>query len=293
MRLLHAWLALAVAWFFALYNVERLHEPINIASFVYAFAALCAIAVIVVPQLQRMRFRWLMLLPLPFYFGAKAILGYGIAGRSLPMTVTEICAIEVTVLIAHLVSRSLRELAEAVSFSLVGHLKSSAAPFELGQSAIYREIHRARRHKRSVSMLSILPLGSEEGVAPLPMLERMQRESLQRYVRAQLADLLVEEMDDSDIVTQRAGHFVAVMPETGREEASLVAKRIEAMAQERLGLPLRIGMSSFPDQEITFDKLLESAEAEMHSKGRESERSLAAAVAEESVPATEARAGTG
>ena len=72
-------------------------------------------------------------------------------------------------------------------------------------------------------------------------------------------------------------------------------KRIEAVARERLGMSLKIGLSSFPDQEVTFDKLLESAEAEMRSKVHELQRSIAPAVIDEPASATaaEARAGTG
>ena len=299
MKLLQAFLATAVGWFFLLYNVERLHEPINIASFVYAFAAFAAVSVLLIPRLRRLPILGLALLPLPFYFGIKAWLGYGILGRSLPITVTELCAIEVTLALVHLISRQLDGLAEAISLSFVSHLRSSSAPFELGQSEIYREIHRARRHKRPLSMLSILPYAKEASPATSSTLERMRRESLERYMQAQVADLLVDEMDDSDIVTQRTDHFVTVLPETGREEASLVAKRIEAMAEERLGLSLKIGVSSFPDQEITFDKLIESAEAEMRSKARGPDRSTGPAIVDEpahataSASTTGARAGTG
>ena len=43
---IRSWFTAIIGWLFLLYSVERIHEPINIASFVYVQAAVLAVAII-------------------------------------------------------------------------------------------------------------------------------------------------------------------------------------------------------------------------------------------------------
>jgi GGDEF domain-containing protein len=258
---LNFWFAIAVVWLFLLYNVDRLQEPIDLASFVYPFTAASALWVLATP-LPRLSFYWWMVLPLPAYLALKAGLGYPLAGSGLPLTVTEVCAIELTILIARRVALGLAEFREAASHLLIGSTDVMAAPFESGQTEIYRELRRARRYQRPLSLLSIA-IGEETAqTARDRLLDELRRENLERYTLGQLGRLLAERTKDSDVLTRRGDHFVALLPETRREAAEEIARRIAAEAAERLGLTLHVGLSSFPDEEVTFEKLLERAETD-------------------------------
>jgi GGDEF domain-containing protein len=262
----HLWVAAAILWLFALYNVERLHAPINLASFVYVFSAAGALAVLLIPGLRKLGAHWLYLLPLPFFFLLKHALGYNIGGTSLPLTVTEICAIEISIALARRLVLELEELSETVAAAMVGNLRDASVPFEVGQSEIYREMRRARRHQRPLALLSIgLPDGAMSVSSPR-LLEQLQRENLRRYATAQLAHLLSDEADDSDLIARRGDHFVTLLPEATYEEASLFAKRLQTHAANQLGLRLHVGVATFPDREVTFEKLVETAEAEMQAQ---------------------------
>jgi GGDEF domain-containing protein len=72
------------------------------------------------------------------------------------------------------------------------------------------------------------------------------------------------------VIADRGDHFLLLQPEAGRQEAEQVAKRLERAASERHGIALRFGIASFPHQEITFDKLLETAESELREVERTS-----------------------
>jgi len=48
---LRFWIAATLVWLLGFYNIERFHEPLNIASFVYVLAAVVAIAIVVVERL--------------------------------------------------------------------------------------------------------------------------------------------------------------------------------------------------------------------------------------------------
>ena len=261
MRRLHFWFAIAIVWLFLLYNVERLQEPMHIASFVYPFTAASALWVLVMP-LPRLPVFWWMVLPLPAYLALKAGLGYPLAGGELPLTVTEICAIELTILIARRLALGLADFREAASRMLVGSNDGVAVPFESGQTAIYRELRRARRYQRPLSLLSIAVGDSTPQTSRDRLLEELRRENLERYALGQLGRLLAERTKDSDVITRRDDHFVALLPETRREAAEEIARRLAAEAAERLGLTLHVGLSSFPDEEVTFERLLERAETD-------------------------------
>jgi GGDEF domain-containing protein len=260
MKRLHFWFAIAVVWLFLLYNLERLQEPIHMAGFVYPFTAAVALWVLVTP-LPRLPLFWWMVLPLPAYLALKAGLGHPIAGAELPLTVTEICAIELTILIACRVARTLVEFRETASHLLVGPT-GVATSFDAGQAEIYRELRRARRYQRPLSLLSIAIGDGTPRAANDRLLEELQRESLERYALGQLARLLAERTKDSDLITRRNEHFVALLPETRREAAEEIARRLATEAAEKLGLTLHVGLSSFPDEEVTFEKLLERAEGD-------------------------------
>ena len=59
-------LVLIITWFFLLYNVERLDGPsVNLASFVYGFAFVTAVAVIAVPALHEWPLPRVLLIILP------------------------------------------------------------------------------------------------------------------------------------------------------------------------------------------------------------------------------------
>ena len=81
---------------------------------------------------------------------------------------------------------------------------------------------------------------------------------------ARMAEVLSEEMKDCSIITRRNGHFITLLPETDRGEAHELMDTLKMAAKEKLGVDLRMGLSCFPDDEITFVHLLERAEDDMN-----------------------------
>ncbi len=274
MRELRLWLTLMLIWFFCLYNVERMHAPINLASFVYVLAALVAFVVVAIPSLRRVHVAWLLLAPMPFFFAMKMHFGYQIFGSNIPLTVTEIVAVVITILLARRIAHGLDEFLEAVQSSMLRHREDSSRPFEVGQYDIYREIRRARAHHRPLSLMAISPNGGSVHVARSELIEQIQRESVGRYVRSQVANLLAVETRESDVITEREGYFVTVLPETTSEEAQRFAHRLKENSETQLGFGLRVGLASFPDQDVTFEQLLARAADEM--RNGESTRAITA-----------------
>ena len=253
------------------YNIERLHGSINLASFVYILAAAVALPIVWIPWLHRAPLRWLLAPAVPVVLLMKVWLGYRIGGLYLPITITELCSVGMTILLAHQIGRCLEEFRRAAVSTLVVHLHDRSRPFDEGQKEMYREIRRARTFHRPLALLSVS--ANDESVSQ--SLDRFSREAqrdmLKNYVHARIADLLTTNTTDCDIITHKNGHFVTVLPETDRETAGKLIQELKSAAKERLGLDLNIGASIFPEEEITFVKLLESAEVRMRN-GVESDR---------------------
>lgn len=264
MKTLRYWLILICLWFFFFYNIERLGEPINIASFVYVYALICAVIVILVRPLWRTSLYWSFTMAMPPFFILKILLNYEIGGSNLPITITEICAIGLSIILSGQMSRRLEELQDAVNSLTLGHLKQDTQPFEDGQGQIYREVRRARQYKRPVALLSVMPTEETKQMQLNRFIEEAQREILDAYVSARVANLLVEQLKDYDVITQRDHHFIVLLPETDHDKVAEIMDRLKRAARERLGLEFKIGLSTFPDEAVTFERLLEQAEARMN-----------------------------
>lgn len=263
MKKLRIWCGLFFVWLFVLYNVERLHAPINLASFVYVLAAAIAIPVILFPRLQKLPLAWLVVLVVPLVLGLKAWLGYPISGHALPITITELGATGLTVALARQMGCSLEDLRLAAISTLLTHLHDNTRPFEQGQADIYREIRRARVHSRPLALLAVSAPPRSVDICLDRLTLEMQRDCVRNYVQAKIAELLSSEMNNCEIITHHGSHFVTLVPEAGHERAAELAKRLKSLARERLGIDLSIGMSIFPEEEVTFVKLVERAEAQM------------------------------
>ena len=259
-------------WLFMLYNVERLAAPANIASFVYIITFVTAILLLFAPRLCWFAFHWLFLAAVVPFFLLKSLLNYEILGANWPITIVELSAIALTIGLVQLIGRRFDKLQTLLTSLTIGPIDSDVRSFSTGQSQIYREIRRARQFDRPASLLAISTVASPVDPTQNPLLqdsylrrflEDIQRETLKKHIATRLANLLVAELGDSAVVTQRNGHFVTLLPETDREQLNSVVQKLQTSAEESLGLKLHIGVSTFPDEAVTFESMLEHAETEM------------------------------
>jgi len=258
-------------WFFLLYNIERLIAPINIASFVYVLTAATSVALLLSVRLCQLALPWLFAFILPLYFGLKWLFSIEISGNNLPLSITELSAITLTTILARMIGLQIEEWRKVITSLTLGELHDEYQPFDTGQAQIYREIRRARRHQRATALLAITAIDTSTESAgkrlqetPLyRFVEEVQRETLEKYVSARLAELLVAELGDLAIVTKRDDHFVTLLPETDRANVQEIIRQLQLAAKEKLGLHLKIGVSTFPDEAVTFESMLENAEIEM------------------------------
>lgn len=266
MKQLRLNIAAILVWLFFFYNIERLSAPINVASFVYIYAAISAVLILLFPRIQRLPLYWVFLLALPPFFIIKNVLGYQIGGENLAITVTEVSALWLTIVLAEQIGKQLKQMDETIANLTLGQLGKKTQSFEVGQGQIYREIRRARRYNRPATLLAVAAEDSSLDLALNKFIQDAQREIIHQYVAVRVTKLLMETLQDIDLITQRNGHFIALLPETGRESVDEIIRKLEAAAKEKLGIVLKIGLATFPDEAVTFESLLENAEAKMQKQ---------------------------
>lgn len=259
-------------WLFMLYNIERLATPANISSFVYIVTIVAAAVLLLAPRLSWLPYHWLLaVVALPMLM-LKGVLGYPILGASWPITVIELGAVALTIGLAQTISQRLDKLHALLVNLTIGPVDKEVRPFSTGQSQLYREVRRARKFSRPASLLTISATAVEGDAKQSPLLtdahlrrflEEIQRETLKKHIATRLANLLVTELGDSAVITQRNGYFVTLLPETDREQLTGIVEQLKKISYEHLGLKLQIGVSTFPDEAVTFESMLEDAESAM------------------------------
>lgn len=260
------WNAAMLAWVFVLCGWERLYQGPPISPFVYPLCGAVAIVIVALPRglhAPRLVFAGVAITA---YVALGLSLGYRINAERLPLVVTELGMLGVTLLLSRRIAWNVLRFEEAAVEVITADLTNRAMPFEQGQEEMYREIRRARQFERPLTLVSLRPTHASKVASVHRFLQQAQRESIERYIHARMADLLARETGDCDVVTYGDGKFVLLLAETGRERAEEVVRSLEQRAQAELGLSLQSGIASFPDEEVTFSGLLSRAGAELRAE---------------------------
>jgi GGDEF domain-containing protein len=267
-------IASLLIWFFLFYNIERINEPINLASFVYVLAVLCCLVILFFRPLNRVSFVWLFLLSMPPYFFLKFWYRHKLLGLSLPLTITEIAAVGLTIFLSSQLARQLDEIGEVMTNLFIKPLSKGISQFENSQSQIYREIRRARQQEKEVTLLAVEVSDHSLQLNLNRFIRDFENEILQTYINARVGNIFVEKLQITDIVAKRGSHFVILLPDTGKEDTNKVILRLQLNAMEKLGISLKVGAATFPGEATTFEELLECAELKMGQIVPETEKIL-------------------
>lgn len=258
--------AMLIIWLFLFYNIERLSEPIDIAGVAYTFVPIVAALTISLPRLRQVPLWALVVMPIPVFLVLKALTGYAVWGAAMPLTVTEVCVIAVTIILSRWVSSGVSEFENAVAHITIGQLDVQAGPFSTGQAEMYREIRRARHYQRPLALMAV---GVEEEsiqVALDRMVQEVQQAMMKRYVLSDIAKTLCQKLEDYNVIAQTNHHFLILLPEVSSDHLAELASRLRQAVSEQVGATLQIGTASFPDDAVTFESLVDRAVGEMNGK---------------------------
>ena len=254
---LRAAIAVLLLWLAGLYNIERLHEPINLASFVYVLTGVLAASIVCIERIRKLRLVEITVASLTVYVILKWWLGYQFFGSHLPITVTECVVLMVTIALAWKVAQGIDHFVQDARMAASMELGERPMAFEEGEPAMYREVQRARQYDRKVSLAAI-SLDHHPAAAEFEQLVARSRiEVARRYFESRFAEALMHNTNTSDLVAYQNGEFVVMCPEL---EGKQLYKLLEEVAAD-LGLDPLIGIAEFPADELTLSGLVDRARA--------------------------------
>jgi hypothetical protein len=256
---------LLILWLLIFYNIERLSPPLDITDVAYTFVAVLAVVELLIPHMRRQPLLAVIAMPIPVYVVLKIWAHKNLWGAALPLTVMEMACIVVTTLLARWISLDLREFEDAVEHITIGP-RQSPASFSVEHSEMYREVRRARSYQRPAAMLAIGLETESIQIALDRLTKEAQQVMMKRYALAGVSKTLCEELQDSSFIAVQDDHFLVLMPEVTPDELPGVTERLRQMVSKRVGVNLRIGAASLPQDAITFESLINQAIRNMNHK---------------------------
>ncbi|HSJ55159.1 MAG TPA: hypothetical protein VLC52_15560 [Anaerolineae bacterium] len=260
-----------IFWLFFFFSIERPLRMVDICRVAYILVALMPIVTILLPRWRKVPLWVLLVVPVPTLLGLKVLEGDPVWGPALALTITEVCAVGISTILGTWVSNAIAEFEGAVAHITIGRFGTQGAPGSTGEIEMYREVRRARHHQRPLSLLAV---GIDEASVQV-VLDRMVQEAQQamikRYVLSDVARTLCTELEDYNLVAQGNGHFLVLLPEVTSDKLQPVVDRLRRAVAEQIGVSLRVGMACYPENAVTFESLVETAEKEMSLESRTSQ----------------------
>ena len=251
------------------YNIERLdfgqQNVIDIQSFVYVLGLVALISVIFIPALRRLHVSVSLVLWLGVYvvcrlliFNQRPLLG----GIDTYLSITELAALYLLIVLAHNVTRDLHDFEEAVKNITFADVSRRVQKLEDASEEIQTELIRSRRHHYPLTVMIIQPDAKSIKAVLHRTVQELQRAMMARYVITSLARIISKQLRRTDMVLDQheRGRFIIISPDTSASSSDTLAQRIKSAAAEQLGVSVSYGVASFPDEALTFEELVHQAE---------------------------------
>lgn len=274
MRTMHYRVSLLTAWLLFFYNVERASHYVTtqridlLTPYAYGFVAFVGLVTLIVPSLFRLPVPVLASGTVGLFLIFKPWFGYPLGGAALPVTLTEICAVLVTGLLARQVIGAIREFERSIVNFTIKRVGRQTKTFTFEQGEMYQEVRRARAFNRPLTLMAIEPLVGSFDAAIEQMVAEVQRATMKQYVLAALAKRLEELLGPYSIIAQDGDKFLVLLPEQPGQETPRLVSQVRRQIHEALNLELRIGTASLPEIEM-FDDLVEAAYLDMEIRSHQ------------------------
>ena len=244
---------------------SRLLQPIEISPLALGFVILMAVAGLALPRLPAVHRALMLFVTIVSLLAAKVWTGNFLESPAFFLAVAEISVITITYLLSVWVGQALIEFENAVAKMTLGQRESKIEPTISGQGSIYREIRRARNHQRPLALISF---GIDENAidpSDDKIILEIQRSMMMQYKLRGLSKMLCDQLEDCAVIVQDNNRYLAVLPDTLPEEIPTVVERLRGKAYNDVGVDIRIGVATLPDDGYTFEGLVQHAIQKMEN----------------------------
>jgi hypothetical protein len=260
-------LMLNIIWFSILFNIERLNEPFNIATFVYLLIPFAILIITVFSLFRNPKYYSLFVaLLLVAFLALKFVLGYEVWGSAITITVFEAVCIVVSLWVYQYYVVNLFEF-ETMLHKLT--FRQLGIPPRLYTSRdsedLYREVKRSRRFKHPLSLYLLEPVIPDDSIEQSQIMKDLQSTMLKRFTQAQLANIISDTIRDTDLIIQEGNGFALMFPETDADEAAKFIEYVQDAVSKQINIDLQVGQAQFPDSAITLNGLFQEASTRLEN----------------------------
>lgn len=255
------WIAFYLLIVLVLGQLDRSDRPIiNFAAYFYLTAIFIVPVMVFVPSLHKVPVVVPMIFWGAIYFALLQLIDRSrTASIAVEVIVLEIVILEVGVWLSYQMAVSIEGSESLMEILAQGTFPHRAVELDAASEQIKIEFSRSRRYHRPLSLLVIHAFPKDEEVIR-EMLKSLQRDVLTRLSNARIGQVVGESIRQTDLLLRdHIGRFIVLCPETNFESASFLAERVCNIVEERTGLHANYGVSSFPDEALTFEDLLHTA----------------------------------
>lgn len=242
---------------------------LNFSPYFFAVLTTAILLTILAPTLHR----WPLLLALGLtmisYIALWVALGGGFSGGQFNILALELVFLVTGMMLAREITLSFREMEQTVEKLIFATFSGRALLFEEAAKVIQTELARSRRYNRPLSLVIIEPDPAAIGAESQPAPREIQQQLARRYVMAQIAEILDKEARNTDTIVKqdKPDRFIILCPETQTSNTNTLIRRVVEKTRAQVGVQVGFGVAAFPDEAMTFEELLQKAEAKMVKSG--------------------------
>ncbi len=244
-------------------NVESFQE--SIIDFSPVFFILVAVIVfselIVVGRLIKFGVRLSQYSAVSFWLIVYAVIWYFYLAAEKPIEVNliQLLLVLLAAVLAFDVGRRIDQTDIALERLASSAYPNRAVDIQAARESISAEITRSRRYHHPLSVLTVR-LEKNKAWGDWKEMKLLANEMLERFAIAKVSQILSDHARNTDMVLRdRDGQFVLLCPETNLTSTSILAKRIADAVKQDLDAEIAYGTASFPDEALTFDDLISTA----------------------------------
>lgn len=182
-------------------------------------------------------------------------------------TYRDLVILGVSVFLSYQLANRLNDLEQVIEKLTLPTLDGKVFALNEATDEIKTEFVRSRRHNRPLSVVVVEPIMDMVETDFQRTVKEIQEAMVDRYVSANLAQVITKEVRRTDLVMEERVHqhnrFIVLCPETPSEGSYILAERIKSNAKQSLGIPIVCGIASFPNEALTFEDLVQKAEANL------------------------------
>ena len=265
MKRLRIRVVILACWLVFFYFISWLLDPIAFNPITIGLIFATLVMALIIPNLPRVSLWVMMLIPITALLVTKYWQNALSGNLAILLTIVEIFAIAMTMILARWVSIATYEFENTVADITLGPREKKLESTPLDQGMIYREVRRARNHQRPLALISVGV--DEKAINPAKerMVQEIQQSMMKQYKLRVLSKILCADLEDCAIIVQDADRFLVVLPETVSEDVPIVIKRLRQKAIDQVGVDIKIGVATLPGDSYTYEGLVERASRDMES----------------------------